>query len=193
MDLILDHIYKTYQHKTVLSDFSAVFKESACSVIMGSSGCGKTTLLRILMGFEAPDTGRIEGLPKHLSAVFQEDRLCEDFDAVTNVRIAAAPSISEKDIIKGLGALGLTDSLHQPVRNLSGGMKRRVSILRSLMADADLILMDEPFKGLDLLTKTQTMTYVKNSLRNRTVIMVTHDEKEALFFSDPSHIITISP
>lgn len=190
MDLVLKHLNKSYGDKAVLTDYSAVFKEGMCSVIMGPSGCGKTTLLRILMGFEPADDGVIEGLPEHLAAVFQEDRLCEDFDAITNVRIAAAPSVSEGQIINGLTALGLSDSAHKAVRYLSGGMKRRVAILRALMADADLILMDEPFKGLDAETKDLVLRYTKQVTAGRTVLMVTHDPSEASFMAEPTNIFS---
>ncbi len=189
MDLIIQHLNKSYPQKTVLADFSAVFKERSCNVIMGPSGCGKTTLLHILMNFIKPDSGTINGLPEHISAVFQEDRLCEDFDAVTNIRITAAKTVSESQIIYYLTSLGLEESIRQPLYQLSGGMKRRVAILRALMANAELILMDEPFKGLDTHTKIQVINFIKEHIENKTVIIVTHDEAEAAHFVHPSQVV----
>ena len=103
---------------------------------MGKSGLGKTTLLRILMGLEKYDAGSIEGMEnKKISAVFQEDRLCENLSAVTNVAIVCEKNVTLQEIRKELENIGLSGSTEKPVKELSGGMKRRVAIIRSIMAD----------------------------------------------------------
>jgi len=148
---------------------------------MGSSGCGKTTLLNILLGFESPDNGTISGIPDNISAVFQENRLCEDFSALSNVRAVLKSKREQQKAISILNAFNLGDSINKPIKNLSGGMKRRVAIARALVAESDLLILDEPFKGLDDYTKTQVMQCLAEHLKNKTVILVTHDESEAIY------------
>ena len=180
-DLILENICKKYGEKTVLQDVSFVFPGGRRTCIMGPSGCGKTTLLRIILGLETPDAGTMTGRPERLSAVFQENRLFEDFSALSNV--AAVCSKEDKGKIEEhLTALGLGDSLTKPVRTLSGGMKRRVAIARAVLAPGELMILDEPFTGLDKDTKAVVLEYLKTHTQGRTLILVTHDpaERDAL-------------
>lgn len=168
-----DHVVRA------LRGISLQFRKSEFVSILGPSGCGKTTLLSLLLGLEAPDQGEIlglEGLRK--SAVFQEDRLCENAGAVSNIRLVN-PALTKGETEGMLRELGLSDSLRQPVRTLSGGMKRRVAILRALAADYDVLFCDEPFKGLDQDTKTLVMGYFVRKTQGKTVILVTHDKSEA--------------
>lgn len=146
---------------------------------MGPSGCGKTTLLRILLGLEAPDSGNIQGLEnRKLSAVFQEDRLCENLSAYANIRLVCPSSVTKDMISKELTLVGLEGSEQQPIRELSGGMKRRVAILRGLMADWDILLMDEPLRGLDTTTRDLVIKRILEKGAGKTIILVTHDEEE---------------
>ncbi|MDD6188982.1 MAG: ATP-binding cassette domain-containing protein [Clostridiales bacterium] len=178
MDIIISGLEKSFGQRRVLRGFDAVFSKGELSCIMGRSGCGKTTLLNILLGIIPYDDGDIKGMPGKISCVFQEDRLCEDFTAVTNVRIVCGKNVNKANIETQLAEVGLGDSLYRPIKELSGGMKRRVSIVRALMAEGELIIMDEPFKGLDDSTKLLVAGYVKRQIRGRTAIMVTHDESE---------------
>lgn len=130
------------------------------------------------MGLETPDRGTITGLQGlRLSAVFQEDRLCENLNPVSNLRLVT-PTLSQSAAEGALTAVGLTDCLHQPVRELSGGMRRRVAILRALLAEYDLLFLDEPFKGLDRETKEVVMADTRRRCDGRTVLFVTHDPTE---------------
>ena len=156
---------------------------------MGPSGCGKTTLLNLLMGLVPPDDGTISGVPAKKSAVFQEDRLCMCFSAVTNVRMVCSRKITTEMIESHLATIGLKDSMHMPVLELSGGMQRRVAIVRAVLAESEIIFLDEPFKGLDAETKQSVMQYVKANTQGKTVVMVTHDEEEAK--SMGGHLINI--
>lgn len=178
-DLILTGICKSYGSKQVLSHLSVTFPAGQVTCIMGPSGCGKTTLLNILMGLLSPDRGTVENRPERLSAVFQEDRLCEDFSALSNVRLVTGKTLDDGEICRCLSALGLEGSAKQPVRALSGGMKRRVAIARAVLAEGELLILDEPFKGLDEATRKTVAAEVKRRTRGRTVIMVTHDPEEA--------------
>ena len=191
-DIIISNLEKSFGERRVLQNFNAVFPAGELSCIMGRSGCGKTTLLNILLGLLAADSGEIENLPQKISCIFQEDRLCEDFSAVTNIRITSDKNVDKSEIEAQLKTVGLGDSLYRPVRELSGGMKRRVAIVRALMAEGELIIMDEPFKGLDESTKHQVAEYVKSRIRGRTAIMVTHDEDEVAMMGGKLIVMPVS-
>lgn len=178
-DFTVRGLQKRFGEKRVLEDFSAVFPAGQVTCVMGPSGCGKTTLLNILLGLEKADGGSVTGIPDRISAVFQEERLCEDFSAVTNVRMVTGKAVKPEEIEACLRALGLEGSLYSPVRELSGGMKRRVAIARALLAEGELLILDEPFKGLDEGTRAAVVEEMKNHILDRTVIMVTHDPQEA--------------
>ncbi len=181
-DIIIKDLCKSFGEKKVLEDFSATFPAGSASCIMAPSGAGKTTLLSIMQGFTAPDSGSITGNDVKMSAVFQEDRLCEDFGAVSNVRFSCGSGKNKKskeEIVACLESLGLGDSLDKPVREFSGGMKRRVAIARALMADYELLFLDEPFKGLDGEMRASVAGYIRTAAAGKTVIAVSHDETEA--------------
>lgn len=181
-DIIIKDLCKSFGEKKVLEGFSATFPAGSASCIMAPSGAGKTTLLSIMQGFTAPDSGSITGNDVKMSAVFQEDRLCEDFGAVSNVRFSCGSGKNKKSkekIVACLESLGLGDSLDKPVREFSGGMKRRVAIARALMADYELLFLDEPFKGLDGEMRASVAGYIRTAAAGKTVIAVSHDETEA--------------
>ncbi|HBK86792.1 MAG TPA: sulfate transporter [Firmicutes bacterium] len=183
MDIVVSDLTKSFGTNRVLDKCNATFPEHETTCLMGPSGCGKTTLLNILMGLTCPDSGTVQGVPQLKSAVFQEDRLCENFNAVANVRLVCDKSVDDSLIIKHLEDIGLKDSLRQPVSELSGGMKRRVAIVRAILAESDILFLDEPFKGLDEETKRATMQYVRDNIKGRTVILVTHNIEEARVFA----------
>ncbi|MCD2491502.1 ATP-binding cassette domain-containing protein [Lacrimispora sp. NSJ-141] len=179
-DIVFANVNKSFGEEQVLKDFSAVIKGGETTSVMGGSGCGKTTLLNILMGFIPPDAGTVSGVPERKSAVFQEDRLCEAFGAVSNVRMAAGNRVPKELVKEHLKELGLKeDMFNKPVADFSGGMKRRVAIARAVLFDADILFLDEPFKGLDAVTRQAAISYVRNYTKGKTVILVTHDEAEA--------------
>ncbi len=179
MNIILKDVYKAYKDKTVLKGCNLTFPEGKVTCLMGPSGCGKTTILRLIMGLERADKGIIQGIEgKRLSAVFQEDRLCESFTAIGNILAVIPKNISKEIIIKHLEEIGLRDCFHKPVSELSGGMKRRVAIVRAILSSGDLILLDEPFKGLDKENLRLTAAYIRRYTKKATVIMVTHSLEE---------------
>lgn len=189
-DLVLEHVEKRYGDKVVLRDFSARFPGGECTCIMGPSGCGKTTLLRLILGLETPDGGQILGRSFPMAAVFQENRLFEDFSALSNVT-AVCPKERRPEAARHLMALGLGESLHAPVRTLSGGMKRRVAVARAVLAPGEVLVLDEPFTGLDRDTKAAVLAYLKNHTQGRTLLLVTHDpaERDAL----AQHTLDMTP
>ncbi len=176
--IVLEKLCKSYQGRAVLSDFSCVFPKGEVSGIMAPSGRGKTTLLRILMGLERPDSGSVRGLcGMRMSAVFQEDRLCPFLDAEANIRLVR-PDLPSDMLRDALKELGLDKEKGKAAEKLSGGMRRRTALLRALLAEWDILFLDEPFKGLDEGTKRDAIAFTKRMVSLRTVLFVTHDERE---------------
>ncbi len=172
-------IRKRFGDKEVLRGADLTLPEGETTCLMAPSGAGKTTLLRILLGLLPPDEGRIEGMEgRRPAAVFQEDRLMEAMDPVSNLRLFS-PALSHAAAAEALTAFGLGDSLRQPVRELSGGMRRRVALLRALLTDWDFLALDEPFKGLDEDTRDRVIRLTREYTDGRTVLLITHDPVEA--------------
>ena len=164
------HICKSFGNQQVLSDFCAVYQAGETFVLSGPSGSGKTTLLHILARLLQPDSGSVEGAG-NCSMVFQEDRLCMDYSAVKNVEMVTGDAARAKE---ALGKLLEQSALYKPCRELSGGMKRRVALVRAMEAESDYILLDEPFTGLDSRSRDLVEEYIKGRQDGRTVIIVTH-------------------
>lgn len=148
---------------------------------MAASGTGKTTLLHLIAGLLIPSGGQISyPVPKpRFSFVFQENRLLENSSAAKNLRLVN-PALTPAQIHDAFMHAGLPETCGQKkVRFLSGGEQRRISLLRALLAEYDILLLDEPFTGLDETTKEQLLAYVKASTEGKTVLFATHNEKEA--------------
>ncbi len=182
MAIEIENLTKAYDGQAVLENLSLTFDDGSFTCIMGKSGVGKTTLLNILMGLENADSGVICGLDdKKVSVVFQENRLCNNITALLNIKMVIQKDsrITDDKISEYLRRIGLGNDLKKPVSEYSGGMKRRVAILRALLADFDLLIMDEPLKGLDDETKETVIALIKELTKEKTVIMTTHDDSEA--------------
>ena len=177
-DIVLDRVCKSFGDTPVLQNLSTVLPAGQITCLMGPSGCGKTTLVNILLGLLPADSGTITGLPRRLSAVFQEDRLLEEFSATLNAGFAS-PKLPRATVRSHLQAVGLADAADSPAGTLSGGMKRRVAIVRAVLATADFLVLDEPFKGLDDDTRRLVMEYLMAKTRGKTLLVVTHSEREA--------------
>lgn len=178
-DLVLNSVGKAFDGRKVLENVSLRFPAGSVTCILGPSGCGKTTLLRIAAGLEKPDSGIVEGIPDQIGFVFQEDRLCEEFSAVSNVRLATGKNMPKEEIVRNLEEIGLGDALDKPVRDFSGGMKRRVAIVRAVCCPSELLFLDEPFKGLDEKLRLEVIGYIRKHSNGRTVICVTHEPEDA--------------
>ena len=180
MAISLSNITKTYGDKLVLDHFSAEIPEGRTTCILGPSGCGKTTLLHILLGILPFDEGEITGLEgRRVSAIFQEDRLCENLSVLRNLLLVMKEAPAKEILQAELAAVGLEGEEHTPAGDLSGGMKRRVAILRALLVDPDVIILDEPFAALDEERKHAVIAYVREKTAGKTLILVTHDPEEA--------------
>ena len=189
----LRNISKSYGDKQVLSDITMTFEEGI-TCIMGPSGRGKTTLAYIIAGLITPDSGVVAGCgrtdenrpaeadDKKISFMFQEDRLLEWETALKNV-LFVTNSARRAAAVKLLTQAGLADSMDKKASKLSGGMKRRVALCRALIADCDILILDEPFKGLDSGIKPSIMDMVKEHSAGKITICITHDPTEAVFLS----------
>lgn len=176
--LMIKEITKSYGKQKVLENISFNLNESERICIYGKSGIGKTTLLRIIAGLEKADSGKITFMGK-VSMVFQEDRLLENTDVYTNLYCVLGSRFDKAEADMHLKEVGLEGAGNKIVSELSGGMKRRVAIVRCMMKSSEIILLDEPFKGLDTILKDNIIRYVVKYLNGRAVIMVTHDISEA--------------
>lgn len=171
------------KEKPVLSGFSLDIPEDSAVCVTGSSGRGKTTLAKLLLGLEKPDSGEISGLEgKRVSVVFQEDRLLPWYSARRNIAAVLTGSRAENAALTDelLRETELTEAADKPIRELSGGMQRRVSIARALAFGGDLIILDEPLKGLDEELKRRIVPRIRK--RFKTILLITHSADEAKLF-----------
>lgn len=179
MKIEIEGLKKSYKDKLVFKDLNLTFEVGKITCIMGRSGCGKTTLLNILLNLIKADEGQIKGLEgKLFSAVFQENRLCENFSVIDNIALIMKNLVSRERITYALNEVGLFQEGEKRVSTLSGGMKRRVAIVRAIMARSDVVIMDEPFKGLDEKTRGLVINYIKSNTKGKTVIITTHNLEE---------------
>ena len=168
---------KRFGEKTLFEDLSLTVDRPM--ILWASSGWGKTTLLRILMGLETPDSGTVSGVGR-VGAVFQEDRLCPQLTAVQNVELVLENTKSDykQQIVRDLQRLGLDEAaLDLPVRKLSGGQKRRAALLRAVWAESDTLLLDEPFTGMDPETMKKAASLLKERCQRKPVLLATHDRE----------------
>lgn len=175
--IIIRNLSKGYAGRTLFRALSLDFKRGGVYCIMGVSGVGKTTLFRMMAGLEQPDAGTVSGVGK-VSAVFQEDRLIETLSAADNVRLVQKRA-DERGVMQALAELLPDDCLIQPVRELSGGMRRRAALGRAMLAKSDTILLDEPFSGLDTASKNRAVCFIRKHRAGRTLVLITHDRTDA--------------
>ena len=161
---------KAYGETRVFQNFSAVYEMGRIYYLRQPSGSGKTTLLSILAGIEKADAGSIR-VPERVSMLFQEDRLCEEYDAIKNVELVCG---NRKQASEALLKLLEPECLEKPCSSLSGGMKRRVALVRAMEAEADFVLLDEPFVGMDRENRRMAEQYIQERQQGRTILIATH-------------------
>lgn len=182
--IVVEEVSKSFGPLRVLEGLSLTVPDGGTTVLMGANGSGKTTLLKLVLGLLTPDAGSIRGVEgRRRSAVFQEDRLVEHVTAVANVRLVMPHRVENSTICGELARAGLPDeAMVRPVIQLSGGQRRRVAIVRAMMAEADIVCLDEPFEGLDAATRPAMLDYVLERTSGRDVLLITHDAAEAARF-----------
>lgn len=189
--ITLKNIRKSFGQLRVMDDFSIDFEEGKVTCLLGPSGCGKSTILKMLSSLDTKYSGNVLGLEnKKLSYVFQESRLIPWLTVEENLSYVLEGKLPE-DILEErieffLNKVGLIAFRKAYPNTLSGGMKQRVSLARAFAMPHDILLMDEPFQGLDKELKDQLMTLLEEliALDKKTVIMVTHDLEEASRLGD---------
>lgn len=176
--LKLTNISHRFESRVVLERVNLTLRPGQRVALMGPSGIGKTTLLRIALGLLKPTEGTVENHFQKPTAVFQEPRLLPWRTAVENVNLVLEDNATtQPKARKTLEALALADALDKYPRELSGGMQQRVAIARALAAEGDLLVLDEPFKALDPALKEQVLTLVDQT--HAAILLVTHEEAEA--------------
>ena len=181
--LKITNLSKKYGDKAVLENLSLTFNGPGVLSIMGASGIGKTTLLRIISGIDKKYTGYVFGDNRQkVSYCFQEYRLFPNLTALENITKSVWESVSEtniaaaKEMLLDLGFQESDFSLFPD--ELSGGMKQRVSIARAFLREAPILILDEPTKELDNTLSAKILKMIEEEAKKRLVIMVTHNESD---------------
>ena len=172
----LKNVSKSFDDKKVLDLFSAVFEDGGY-LLKGPSGIGKTTCIMLILGLLKPDRGEVvlsEGT--RFAVCFQENRLFEKETVLTNV-LAVNEGVSVTDASSAVLELLPPDSLNKKAGELSGGMKRRLAVIRAMLHDSDCVILDEPFTGLDDESRLKTIDFIRKHLNGRLLIVTSHDER----------------
>lgn len=179
-EIRVEHLRKAYGAQTVLNGVSFTVTGERPLCVMAPSGTGKTTLLRILLGLERPDSGTVLQ-PENCrwAAVFQEDRLLEQLDAMGNLRFVLGGALERDRAAALLRELGLDPEDGKPVRAYSSGMKRRLALARALLVPSDALALDEPFAGLDGENRDRAVDCIRTWTADKPILVVTHEEADA--------------
>ncbi len=181
--MLISNINCKYGDKIIYRDFSINFEDNKINCIIGKSGCGKTTLLNNISQILLEEN-------KMISYVFQSDSLIPWRNIYNNLKIVVKKYFRgkelETEIYSALELVGLSEFKYYYPHQLSGGMKQRVNLARALIGNPEIILMDEPFKSLDIKCKKEIINIVEkiNLEKNTTIILVTHDKEEILNLAD---------
>ncbi len=174
--LKISNLNFSYKDKNIFNDFSLEVKNGEKIWISGPSGCGKTTLIKLILGLLKPKSGEINIGNSTPSVVFQENRLLPFYTIMQNIELVGGDKEKAKEILSVLG-IGETENLYPA--SLSGGMKRRAAIARALSTEFDLLILDEPFNGIDEKNLQSACKCIKEFTADKTVILITHNPDEA--------------
>lgn len=201
MHIEIRNLCLTFGEQMLFQHFDFQLKKGSWTSLLGASGIGKSTLLRTIAGLEseAIQAGEIFLEPHtRLAWLAQTDSLYPWLSIIDNVQLQAHLSgkrsvETREKAIALLQQVGLAEHLHKRCYQLSGGQRQRVALARTLMQDANLILMDEPFSALDAVTRYQLQALAVELLRDKTVLLITHDPQEAIRVSDEICILRHQP
>lgn len=206
MSTILDmnHVYKDFysldEERQILKDINFSVEEGEILVLLGPSGCGKSTILNIISGLLEPTQGSVDTHGKKIGYMFQKDHLFEWRTIMKNITLGLEiqhklTNEAQEEIKRLLEIYDLWDFRNNFPRELSGGMKQRVALIRTLALNPDILLLDESFSGLDyqtrLIVTDDIYKIIKNE--NKTAILVTHDISEAISLADTVAVLSHRP
>ena len=178
----LSNVTFNYGEQIILKDFNLQVSAGECVQLLGASGSGKTTVTRLILGLEKPNCGNIV-VPNRISVVFQEDVLLENLDVQTNIRLVLKREQYQvaNELLK---EFGLYDVRKKRISKLSGGMKRRVALIRAIAYSGDALILDEPFNGLDSENRQIAANIIKCEFidKNKPVLLITHVKEDAELF-----------
>ncbi|WP_439258446.1 ABC transporter ATP-binding protein [Lonepinella sp. BR2271] len=189
----------SFEQQVIFHGLDFSLPEQQWTALLGASGIGKSTLLRLIAGLEKHYQGHILLKPKaKLAWLAQQDSLFPWLSVLDNVQLQAhlqsktnAQTIAKAEQL--LQAVNMLEHKNKPCYQLSGGQRQRVALARTLMLEADLILMDEPFSALDAVTRLQLQQLSRELLKDKTVLLITHDPQEALRLADRIFVLKKQP
>ena len=182
--ITIDRLTLSYGNQQVLKDCSLRVEAGSRVALMGPSGCGKTSLINVIAGLLTPDSGKVSVNGK-VSYVFQEPALFPWLTAVDNINVVLSDGPETLPRAEQLlEAVGLSDCRDKYPHQLSGGQKQRIAICRALAYGGDILLLDEPLKGLDADTRDQVSALLRQEWTGKTLLLVTHDPSEAQSLCD---------
>ena len=182
--ITIDRLTLSYGSQQVLKDCSLQVEAGSRVALMGPSGCGKTSLINVIAGLLTPDSGKVSVNGK-VSYVFQEPALFPWLTAVDNINVVLSDGPETLPRAEQLlEAVGLSDCRDKYPHQLSGGQKQRIAICRALAYGGDILLLDEPLKGLDADTRDQVSALLLQEWTGKTLLLVTHDPSEAQSLCD---------
>lgn len=198
--ITISNISKKYDEKVVFDNLSIEFYKSKINAIVGKSGCGKSTLLNIVSGVVKNDGIHINQLKElGISYIFQDDRLIEWLTVEENIKLVCSKKYTKEELDfmcdKYLDIVGIGEYKKYYPQMLSGGLRQRVNIARGLMFPSQVIIMDEPFKSIDIKNKQAIVDGIKKLQKHesRTIIFVTHDIDEALHLANKIYVLGSHP
>jgi NitT/TauT family transport system ATP-binding protein len=196
----LESLWASYEGVPVLDRISLELERESITVILGPSGCGKTTLLNLIAGLKSPDSGRRIGFEGcRFSYAFQDPRLLPWLDCRENLAFALSGALRREEALarvdRFLESAGLAEAAKRKPPELSGGMRRRLSLARAFAFPSDMLLLDEAFQAVDLRMKLELMDVFLGLMREekRTVVCVTHDVEEAAYLADRAVVLSPRP
>lgn len=198
-DVVIKNLTCGYEQKNVFENFDVTFEQGKINVVLGGSGVGKTTLLNALAGLKTYE-GSIEGCEGGVSYIFQKDRLIPSISVYKNLDLVLKGIVKDKNerksrIEKTAKDLEIFDVLKKLPSEISGGQAQRVSMARALLYPCDVLLLDEPFKALDVALKNRLIKQfvALQAESKKTVIFVTHAIDECLLCADDYFVLSSSP
>lgn len=178
----IKNISFSFGNNKIISDLNLEIEEGKTYCFMGQSGVGKTTLMKLIAGLYKADDGEILGTEKmKKSFIFQENRLMPWLSVYENMKYVTE---DEDKIINALKDTDLLSEKNKMPDELSGGMARRAAIARATAFDGDIFFIDEPLYGLDVKTSQGILELIKNTVKNKTALIITHSPEEAFYLSD---------